>query len=103
MLSVIVPLYGVAVGLNAAQIGLIVAARSVLPALLSIHGGILMDQLGTRRVLQWVAAASLALPLLYPLSGWFAVLVALQLLLGLASGLGTGLWFIRCWDTAGAS
>ncbi len=88
MLSVIVPLYGVAVGLNAAEIGLVVAARSVLPALLSIHGGILMDQLGTRRVLLWVAVTSVALPLLYPLSGWFTMLVALQLLLGLASGLG---------------
>ncbi len=88
MLSVIVPLYAVAVGLNAAEIGLVVAARSVLPALLSIHGGILMDQLGTRRVLLWVAAASTALPLLYPVSGWFTVLMMLQLLLGLASALG---------------
>ena len=88
MLSVVVPLYAVAVGLNAAEIGLIVAARSVLPAALSIHGGILMDQLGTRRVLLWVAAGSAALPLLYPISGWFAVLTALQLLLGLASALG---------------
>lgn len=88
MLSVVVPLYAVAVGLNAAEIGLIVAARSVLPAVLSIHGGILMDQLGTRRVLLWVATASAALPLLYPVSNWFSVLVVLQLLLGLASSLG---------------
>jgi MFS family permease len=88
MLSVLVPLYGVAVGLNAAEIGLIVSARSVLPALLSIHGGILMDQLGTKRVLLWVAAGCTALPLLYPVSGWFAVLAILQLLLGLASALG---------------
>jgi nitrate/nitrite transporter NarK len=71
MLSVVVPLYAVAVGLNAAQIGMIVAARSLLPALLSIHGGILMDELGTRRVLICVAAASAFLPLLIPLSGWF--------------------------------
>jgi MFS family permease len=88
MLSVVVPLYAVAVGLNTAEIGLIVAARSVLPAALSIHGGILMDQLGTRRVLLWVAAVSATLPLFYPVSGWFAVLTVLQLLLGLASGLG---------------
>lgn len=85
MLSVIVPLYAVAVGLSAAEIGLVVAARSVLPALLSIHGGILVDRLGTRRVLLWVAAACVALPVLFPLSGWFGVLVVLQLLLGLAS------------------
>ena len=88
MLSVIVPLYAVAAGLNAAEIGLVVSARSVLPAVLSIHGGILMDQLGTRRVLMWVACASALLPLLYPISGWFVVLAALQLLLGLASALG---------------
>lgn len=87
MLSVVVPLYAVAVGLNAAEIGLIVAARSLLPALLSIHGGILMDELGTRRVLTGVAACSALLPLLFPLSGWFAMLVGLQLLLGLATGL----------------
>ena len=88
MLSVAVPLYAVAVGLNAAEIGLIISARSVLPAVLSIHGGIIMDELGTRRVLRWVAIASAALPLLFPLSGWFAVLTALQLLLGLATSLG---------------
>jgi MFS family permease len=86
MLSVVVPLYALAVGLNAAEIGLVVAARSVLPAALSIHGGIMVDQLGTRRVLLWVAAGCVILPMLFPASGWFAVLVALQLLLGLASG-----------------
>jgi MFS family permease len=88
MLSVVVPLYAVAVGLNAAEIGLVIAARSVLPTALSIHGGILMDELGTRRVLLWVAVASTLLPLLFPLSGWFGVLTALQLLLGLATSLG---------------
>ena len=31
MLSIVVPLYGAAVGLGIAEIGLVVAARSVLP------------------------------------------------------------------------
>lgn len=88
MLSVLVPLYAAAIGLSVAEIGFIVAARSVLPAALSIHGGILMDYWGTPRVLLWVAAACLLLPLLYPVSDWFALLVLLQLLLGLASSLG---------------
>jgi MFS family permease len=87
MLSIVVPLYAVAVGCSVAQIGLIVAARSVLPAALSIHGGILMDRWGTRRILLWLGIASAVLPLLYPASGWFAALVILQLLLGLASSL----------------
>ena len=88
MLSVAVPLYAVAVGLNAAEIGLIISARSVLPAVLSIHGGIVMDELGVRRILLWVAIASAALPLLFPLTGWFEVLTLLQVLLGLATSLG---------------
>src|SRR3954468_19541444 len=67
MLSVLVPLYAGALGLSAAQIGFIVAARSVLPAALSIHGGILMDHWGTPRVLQYVAIACLALPAAYPM------------------------------------
>ena len=90
MLTVVVPLHALAVGLNAAEIGLVVAARSVLPTALSIHGGIVMDALGVRRVLTWVAAATAALPLLYPVSGWFALLIGLQLLLGLASNLAMG-------------
>ena len=88
MLSVVVPLYAVAVGLDAAEIGLLIAARSVLPTALSIHGGIVMDELGTRRVLLWVAVASAALPLAFPLTGWFGVLTGLQLLLGLATSFG---------------
>ncbi|HYC48863.1 MAG TPA: MFS transporter [Burkholderiales bacterium] len=88
MLSVAVPLYAAAVGLSPADIGFIVAARSVLPTLLSIHGGILMDYWGTRRVMLWVAVACVLLPLLYPLAGWFPPLLLLQLLLGLASSLG---------------
>lgn len=90
MLSVVVPLYAVAVGLSPAEIGLIVAARSVLPAALSIHGGILMDRWGTPRVVLWLAVATAFLPLAYPAAGWFAALVALQLILGLASSLAMG-------------
>src|SRR4051812_44908638 len=87
MLSVVVPLYAAAVGLSAADVGFIVSARSVLPSALSIHGGILMDYWGPRRMILWLAAACVALPLLYPVAGWFAPLVILQLVLGLASSL----------------
>jgi MFS family permease len=88
MLSVVVPLYAVAVGLSVGEIGLIVGARSVLPTALSIHGGILTDRWGARRMLMGVAAGCTVLPLIYPFAGWFAVLLVLQLLLGLASSLG---------------
>ena len=93
MLSVLVPLYAAALGLSASDIGFIVAARSVLPAVLSIHGGILMDHWGTPRVLLCVAIACCALPVAYPMTGWFAMLVVPHLLLGLAS-----VWHVRFAD-----
>lgn len=74
MLGLVVPLFAGAVGLSVAEIGLIVAARGILPALLSIHGGILMDRFGAHRLLVRLAAAATALPLLYPVSGWLAPL-----------------------------
>jgi MFS family permease len=88
MLSVLVPLYAAAVDLSTADIGLIVAARSLLPAALSVHGGIVMDYWGTPRVLLGVAVVCFVLPFAYPMTGWFPLLFVLQLMLGLASGLG---------------
>src|SRR6185503_734476 len=77
----------VSAGYSPAEIGLIVSARSVLPTALSIHGGILMDRWGVRRVVLWVAIASAVRPLFYPPAGGVVTLAVLQLLLGLASSL----------------
>jgi MFS family permease len=87
MLAVVVPLYAVLIGLSPIEIGVIVGARSVLPTLLSIHGGILMDRWGARRVLIWLAVVTAGLPLLYPVSGWFTTLIVLQMALGLAGNI----------------
>ena len=87
MLAVVVPLYAGLIGLSPIEIGVVVGARSVLPTLLSIHGGILMDRWGTRRVLIWLAVATAGVPLLYPVSPWFAPLILLQMALGLAGNL----------------
>ncbi len=83
MMGIIIPLFSVFVGLNLSEIGLVVAARSALPVLFSIHGGILMDRLGVPFVGFWVGLAAAALPLFYPFTGWFWGLVVLQLLSGL--------------------
>ena len=84
MLGVVVPLYAAFIGLSAVDLGLIVGARSILPTVLSIHGGILMDRLGTRRVTIWLAVVMATLPLLYPVSGWFVALFILQMAVGFA-------------------
>src|SRR5215470_17165274 len=46
----LIPLYGLSLGMSAGQIGMLVGARSLLAVFLSIHVGVLMDRLGTRRV-----------------------------------------------------
>jgi MFS family permease len=87
MMSLAVPLWSVALGASPFMIGLVVGARSVLPLLFSIHGGSVMDRLGVRRVLLWLAASCMLLAPLYPVLPWVPALVALQLAFGLAQGL----------------
>ncbi len=80
----LVPLWAVLLGASATEVGLLVGARAVLPCLLTIHGGILMDRYGPRRVMAVFVLVIMALTPLYPTLPWFPVLMALQLVLGLA-------------------
>jgi MFS family permease len=90
MMGILVPLFAVFIGLSPSEIGVVVGARSVLPVLFSIHGGVLMDRFGTRRIAFGLAAATVVLPLLYPFGHWFPALVSLQLCTGLISTLAMG-------------
>ncbi len=82
-MQVVVPLWALHLGASPAQIGIMIGARSVLPFLLTIHGGVLMDRLGTRRMMLVFTALTALLILLYPLAPWFPALVGLQMLTGL--------------------
>jgi MFS family permease len=86
-MTVIVPLWAVTLGATPAEIGIMIGARSFLPFLLAIHGGVLMDRLGTRRMMLLFTMVSTALVPLYPLSPWFPALVALQMMTGLLGNL----------------
>ncbi|MBA2690411.1 MAG: MFS transporter [Burkholderiales bacterium] len=88
MTSLVVPLWALSIGATPALIGIIVASRSVLPFFLSIHGGAMMDRLGTRRMMLIFTAAGALVSLLYPLSTRIGVLIALQLFVGWAQGMG---------------
>ncbi len=87
LLLVAVPLWALSLGASPTEIGIIVGIRHVLPVMFAIHGGVLMDRLGTGQVLGCVAAASVALVPLYPLMPWFPALLALQMLTGLTTNL----------------
>ncbi|MEE8563778.1 MAG: MFS transporter, partial [Alphaproteobacteria bacterium] len=86
-MTLIVPLWALTLGATPAQIGIMIGARSILPFLLAIHGGVLMDRLGTRRMMLVFTLVSTALVPLYPLSPWFPALVALQMMTGLLGNL----------------
>jgi len=78
-----VPLYAVALGLDAATVGLLVALPNVFPVLLAVPAGRAVDGKGA---LRWMLVGSLGLvsaPLIVATVGGTGALVAGQLLLGL--------------------
>lgn len=81
----VVPLWAIKLGASATEVGLLVGARSVLPCLFAIHGGVLMDRLGTRRVMAVAVAAIIAISPLYPGLPWVPALLILQMLAGHAT------------------
>lgn len=87
MTHVVVPLWALALGASPALIGITVAARSLLPLLFSIHGGVMMDRLGTRRMTLFFTLIGAVFALLYPLLPWVSTLIVLQLLVGLTQGM----------------
>jgi MFS family permease len=80
----LIPLYGLSLGLDASEIGILVGGRSIVALFLSIHIGVLMDRLGTRRVTLFFVWTSMALAPLFPLASGFWALLLLQLVNGAA-------------------
>lgn len=83
--QVVVPLWVLTLDPSAFAFGIVIGARSLLPFLLSIHGGVLMDRLGARQVMLFFAAVGLVLPILFPLLPWVWAAALLQLLIGLTT------------------
>ena len=80
----LIPLYGLSLGFDAAEIGILVGARSILALFLSIHIGVLMDRFGTRAVTLVFVATGMLLAPLFPLATGFWPLLLLQLVNGAA-------------------
>lgn len=88
MLRVVVPLWAVQLGMSAGEIGLALGAGGVMPFVLAIHGGSLMDRLGTRRVTLVFAITSTVLCALYPVMPFVIALYLLQVLSGFTTNMG---------------
>ena len=80
----IIPLWAVLIGANATEVGLLVGARSLLPGLLAIHGGALIDRYGPRRIMIVFVVVIIVMAPLYPLLPWFVPLLIMQTIIGLA-------------------
>jgi MFS family permease len=80
--NVVVPLWAVLLQPSPFMLGVAIGARQFLPMLFSIHGGALMDRLGTRRVMLVCAVLSLITPPLYVALPGIWPLIALQLVSG---------------------
>jgi len=80
----LIPLYGLSLGLDAVEIGILVGARSILVLFLSIHIGVLMDRFGTRAVTLVFVWIGMLLAPLFPLASSFWALLLLQLVNGAA-------------------
>jgi MFS family permease len=88
MVNVIIPLWLIKLEASPFMVGLALGARFILPSLLSIHGGVLMDRIGTRRVLLFFSIFGMILPPLHPLMPWPEAVVVFQMIGGLVSTMG---------------
>lgn len=88
MLRVAVPLWAVQLQMSPGLIGVAIGIAGLLPFVLSIHGGVLMDRFGTRRVNTALAAMGTIAVLLYPILPFASAVIALQLFTGLATNMG---------------
>lgn len=85
MLKVIIPLWAIELNLSASQIGIAIGTASLMPFLFSIHGGVLMDRLGARRVTMSYGLTTALICPLYPIFPYFSAMLVLQLITGLTS------------------
>jgi MFS family permease len=84
MLKVALPLWAIQLQFSASEIGLVIGISGLMPFLFSIHGGVLMDRLGTRRVtVAYTLMTVIACPL-YPVMPFLAGVLILQLVTGLS-------------------
>jgi MFS family permease len=88
MMAIIVPLWLVELGQPLAMIGFIIGSRSLVPLIMAIPAGALMDRFGARRAMIIFGAIGVVAPLLYPMSTWVWVFFILQMTTGMSSTMG---------------
>ena len=90
MLMPIVPLFAAQhLGLEAGLLaGIALGCRPALSLFFSIHAGVLMDRIGTNRVLLAMGIAALVTPFLYPALPFIWAFILIQLISGMTDSIG---------------
>ena len=86
--ALVIPIWMLYIDPSPIMVGIALGSRHILPVLLSIHGGALMDRIGIRKVMVGFAAIGAVSPFLFPLFPFFAAVVFLQMLTGVAMAMG---------------
>jgi MFS family permease len=86
--SVVLPLWLASIGVSTGMIGIVVGSRHLLPFLLAIHGGALMDRVGVRQLMIGCALVSAVAMPLFPVFGWLPAVIVLQMLNGYGASMG---------------
>ena len=80
---IVVPLFALSIGASATEVGILTGARAFLPTIMAIHGGSLMDRMGTRRIILWCSGLTAVMVLMIPTFPYFWPLLILQVFSGL--------------------
>ncbi len=82
MSHVVMPLWALDLGASPIMVGILVASRQVLPVLLSIHGGVLLDRFGPRNVIMLFGAVGTVATVFFPVLPFLWVAIILQMIVG---------------------
>ena len=90
MLLVIIPIWArVNLGIpEGFTLGLVLGCRPFLSLFISIHAGVMMDRIGTRRVLLFFGILALITPFMYPAAPFVWALILIQLISGTCDSIG---------------
>ena len=86
--GILMPLWAAIVVKEPVLIGIVVAARQILPVVFSIHGGALMDRFGARRIMLLFGAIGVVTMAAFPFFPFLSAIIALQMLSGMAETMG---------------
>lgn len=82
MMVLLIPLYALSLGASPFMIGLAVSAFSILPLLLAIKSGSMVDLVGSRKIICICALLMILFTFLHPLIPIIGVIIVLQLIVG---------------------